>query len=138
MLGTPAPALPAPGRQPGIGANPASRLAALAGTRLHADRRGRVRLLLRCAPAIACHGAVSLAALLTVNVGHGRHRHRHVVHVALVRATFGPHRGQFVLTLKLPRKARALLRRHHGKLRVAVTIAASRKVARTVDATLSG
>lgn len=138
VIGAPGSAQPAPGQQPPAGTHPASALATLAGTHLHADRRGRVRLLLHCPSAIACHGSVSLTALVTVFAGHGRHRHRHVVHVALARATFGPHRGQFVITLTLAHRARALLHRHRGRLRVAVAIAASKTSVRTVDATLSG
>jgi hypothetical protein len=106
--------------------------------RLHANRKGRVRLVLRCPPAIACHGTVSLTALVTVHVGHGRHRHRYVVRVALAHASFAPRRGQFLLTLHLGKRARALLRRHHHKLHVAVTVGLPRISAHTVGASLSG
>jgi hypothetical protein len=56
----------------------------------------------------------------------------------MARASFGTHRGQFSLTLRLGRKGRALLRRHHRKLRVAVTIASPGVSTHTVDALLSG
>ena len=124
-------------QQPGPAAPAASKLAVLVHTRLHADRKGRIRLLLRCPAAIACHGTVSLAALLTVHVGHGRHRHRGIVHVAIAHASFGTHRGQFSLTLRLGKKGRALLRRHHRLLRVAVTITLPRVSTHTVAALLS-
>ncbi len=139
VLGAPATTPPPTTSTPPLGAtHPTSLLATLVGTRLHADRKGRVRLVLRCPPAIACHGSVSLAALLTVHVGHGRHRHRRVVRVALASATFGTHRGQFALTLHLGAKARALLRRHRHELRVALTVAVSKAAAHTTDALLSG
>jgi polyvinyl alcohol dehydrogenase (cytochrome) len=124
--------------QPGLTTRPLSQLAVLVYTRLHADRKGRVRLLLRCPPAIVCHGTVSLTALLTVHVGHGRHRHRHIVRVALAHASFAARRGQFLLTLHLGKTARALLRRHHHKLHVAVTVGLPRISAHTVGASLSG
>jgi outer membrane protein assembly factor BamB len=129
---------PVAGQQPGSSTRPLSRLAVLVHTRLHADRKGRIRLVLRCPPAISCHGRVSLAALVTVHVGHGLRRHRRVLHVSMVRTYFGARRGQFSLTVRLDRKARALLRRHHRKLRVAVTIVLRGVSTHTVDALLSG
>jgi outer membrane protein assembly factor BamB len=127
------------GVPPGLPVHPASALGVLVKTKLHADRRGRVRVLLRCPPSTStCHGTVSLAALLTTHVGHGRHRRRVVVRVAMVHTTFGVHHGQFAVTLRLGRKARALLRRHHGKLRVSVTIALPKVSTHRVAASLSG
>ncbi len=125
-------------QQPVSPARPASKLVALVNTRLHADRKGRIRLVLRCPATIVCHGTVSMAALLTVHVGHGRHRHRRVVHVALLRASFGAHRGQFTITLRLGKKAHALLRHHRRMLRVAVTITLPGISTHTVEGTLSG
>ena len=119
--------------------HPVSTLAVLVKTKLHADRKGRVRVVLRCPPSIAsCHGTVGLAALLTTHVGHGHHRRRVIVRVAMARTTFGVHRGQFAVTLHLGKKARALLRRHHGKLHVSVTIALAKVSTRRVAASLSG
>lgn len=119
--------------------DPVSTLAVLVKTKLHADRKGRVRVVLRCPPSTAsCHGTVGLAALLTTHVGHGRKRRRVIVRVAMARTTFGVHRGQFAVTLHLGKKARALLRRHHGKLHVSVTIALPRVSTRHVAASLSG
>jgi hypothetical protein len=131
-------AQPGTGQQPGSSTRPLSLLAVLVQARLHADRKGHIRLVLRCPPGISCRGTVSLAALLIVHVGHGRQRHRRVVRFAMARASFGTHRGQFSLTLRLGRKGRALLRRHHRKLRVAVTIASPGVSTHTVDALLSG
>jgi hypothetical protein len=138
VVAAPGSAQPGAGRPAGPSPPPSSKLAVLVRKHLHADRRGRVRLLLRCPPALACHGTAGLTALLMVHVGSGRHRHRHTVRVALAHATFGAHRGQFTLTLRLGRKGRALLRRHHHKLSVAVTIALPGVAKRTVGASLSG
>lgn len=123
----------------GSTAKPLSKLGVLVRTKLHADRKGRVHLVLRCPPADSnCHGSVSLAALLTVHVGRGKHRHRAITRVAMAHASFGVHHGQFSLTLHLGKKAHALLRRHHGKLRVSVTIALPRISTHRVAASLSG
>jgi outer membrane protein assembly factor BamB len=120
-------------------AHPTSTLGVLVNTKLHADRKGRVRVVLRCPPSAAsCHGTVSLAALLTEHVGRGRHRRRVIVRVAMAHTTFGVHHGQFALTLRLGKKARALLRRHRGKLHVSVTIALPKVSTRRVGASLSG
>jgi outer membrane protein assembly factor BamB len=120
-------------------ARPLSTLGVLVKTKLHADRKGRVRVVLRCPPSTAsCHGSVGLAALLTTHVGRGRHRRRAIVRVAMARTTFGVHRGQFALTLHLGKKARALLRRHRGKLHVSVTIALTKVSTHRVAASLSG
>ena len=123
----------------GSTARPMSTLGVLVERRLHADRKGRVRVVLRCPPSTAsCHGTVGLAAVLTKHVGRGSHRRRVIVRVAMARATFGVHRGQFALTLRLGKKARTLLRRHHGKLNVSVTIALPKVSTHSVAASLSG
>jgi outer membrane protein assembly factor BamB len=120
-------------------AHPLSTLGVLVKTKLHADRKGRVRVVLRCPPSTAtCRGTVGLAALLTTHVGRGRHRRRAIVRVAMARTTFGVHRGQFALTLHLGKKARALLRHHHGKLHVSVTIALTKVSTHRVAASLNG
>ncbi len=119
--------------------HPASTLGVLVETKLRADRKGRVRVVLRCPPSTAsCHGSVGLAALLTAHVGRGSHRRRVTVRVAMAHVVFGVHHGQFTVTLHLGKKARALLRRHHGKLRVLVTIALPKVSTHRVAASLSG
>jgi hypothetical protein len=119
--------------------HPLSKLGVLVKTKLRADRKGRVRLVLRCPPsASTCHGAVALAALVAIQVGHGKHRHRSIARVAMAHASFGVRHGQFSLLLHLGRKARALLRGHHGKLRVSVTITLAKVSTHRVAASLSG
>jgi hypothetical protein len=111
----------------------------LVNTHLRSGSRGRVRVVLRCPPALAsCHGGVTLRTGLSVISGHGRHRHHHVVRVVLAHDNFGVHKGQFAITLQLGRRARALLRRHHGHLRVTLTIVLPGVSTRKVDALLSG
>jgi outer membrane protein assembly factor BamB len=120
-------------------ARPASPFGVLVKTKLHADRKGRVRVVLRCPSSTpSCRGTIGLAALLTTHVGRGRHRRRVIVRVAMAHATFGVHRGQFALTLHLGKQARTLLRRHHGKLSVSVTIALAKVSTHRVAASLSG
>ncbi|HWF32440.1 MAG TPA: PQQ-binding-like beta-propeller repeat protein [Solirubrobacteraceae bacterium] len=136
----------APGTGPGgtalpIGTtvHPPSTFGVLVKTKLRADRKGRVRVVLRCPPSTAsCHGSVGLAALLTTHIGRGSHRRRATVRVALAHAAFGVRRDQFAVTLHLGKKARALLRRHHGKLHVSVTIALTNVSTQRVAASLSG
>lgn len=134
-------AVPLPGvkQMPPIPAKQASRLAVLVHTRLHADSRGRIRLLLRCPPAIpSCHGTMSLVVLLSVKAGQGRHRHTRILRLALAHASFGVHRGQFTVTLRLGRRGRALLHRHRHGLKVAVTISLPRVSTHRVAALLEG
>jgi outer membrane protein assembly factor BamB len=124
----------------GAAAHPLSKLGVLVHTKLHADGRGRVHVLLRCPPASSrCHGTVSLAALLRMHVGHGEHRRSSILRVGLAHTSFGARHGQFSLMLHLGKNARALLRRHHGRLSVSVTIALLPKVStHRVAASLSG
>jgi outer membrane protein assembly factor BamB len=120
-------------------AHPASTFGVLVKTKLRADRKGRVRVVLRCPPSTTtCRGTVGLAALLTKHVGRDSHRRRVTVRVAMAHVTFGVHRGQFALTLHLGKKARALLRRHRGKLHVSVTIVLTKVSMHRVAASLSG
>ena len=137
--------LPPPPLQPGVishGPSPAvslSKLAVLLHTGLHADSMGRIRLVLRCPAADpSCHGSVSLVALLTVKVGHGRNRHARVLRLTLARTSFGAHRGQFTVTLHLGRRGRALLHAHRHGLRVAVTISLPKISTHRVAALLKG
>ncbi len=107
---------------------------------LHADRRGRIRLVLRCPAAdskLPWHGS-SLVALLTVKVGHGGDRHTRVLRLTLAHMSFGVHRGQFTVTLRLGRRARALLRAHRDGLKVAVTISLPSISTHRVAALLKG
>ncbi len=126
------PLLVAPTARPSV-------LAVLVSTHLRSGPRGRVRVVMRCPPALAsCHGSVTLKANVSVLSGRGHNRHRHVVHIPLARTAFGVHRGQFAITLQLTRSARALLRHHHGRLRVTLTIVLAGVSTRKVDALLSG
>ncbi|HEX3520379.1 MAG TPA: PQQ-binding-like beta-propeller repeat protein [Solirubrobacteraceae bacterium] len=126
------PLLVAPTARPSV-------LAVLVSTHLRPGPRGRVRVVLRCPPALtSCHGSATLKANVSVLSGRGSHRHRHVVHIPLARTTFGVHRGQFAITLQLTRKARALLRHRHGPLHVTLTIVLPGVSTRKVDALLSG
>ena len=115
-----------------------TRLAVLVNRHLHAGRRGLVRMILRCPPRISCHGTVIMKATLSVFHGHGRGRHRRAVHVEMIRAHFGTHRGQFTFTLHLAKTARTLLSRHHRRLHVTVAIALPGISTSKVDALLSG
>jgi outer membrane protein assembly factor BamB len=115
-----------------------ARLAVLVHSHLRANARGQVRVVLRCPALIACRGTVTMKATLSVVVGHGSHRHRRMVHVRIAGASFGSHRGQFTLTLRLGKGARALLRGHHRLLHVTLTIVLPGISTRKVDALLRG
>ncbi len=107
---------------------------------LHANAHGRVRVTLRC-PATAgkrgCkEGAVTLIAKIAT-VGHRSSRRiRRIVAIRLARARYSPRRGEFVVVLKLNRRARTLLRRHHDRLAVQVVIQATGGGTRRVAAVL--
>jgi hypothetical protein len=113
-------------------------LATLVGAHLHAGTRGLVRLVVRCPAHISCHGTVTMSATLTALVGRPGHRHRIHVHVRMIRHSFPTHSGQLTLLLRLDRQARALLRRHRGRLHVTVAIALAGMGTRKVDALLTG
>jgi hypothetical protein len=134
---TPAPVPPAStptGSPPGI----AALLPALLNRHLHASAKGLIRVVLRCPAPHSCRGTVAMTATLSTIVGRRGHRHPALVHVPMTRAAFGPHRGEFALTLHLDKRARALLRRHHLHLRVTLVIVAPGIGSRKVDALLGG
>lgn len=130
---TPKPATPLSG----AGAKP-SHVPLLLHTRLLADRKGRVRIPLRCTlPAGRCAGTIVLRARLTRIVRVHRKRIRRVRLVTLGMARFGHGPGSFAVTVRLGRKARMLLRRHHGRLALQVTLTAPPSPTRRLAASLS-
>jgi outer membrane protein assembly factor BamB len=104
--------------KPGISAL----LATLLSRNLRASAKGLVRVVLRCPANRSCRGTVAMATALSLIVGRPGHRHHALVHVLLARSSFGAHRGAFAVLLRLDAHARALLRRHHRRLRVTLTI----------------
>jgi len=105
---------------------------------LHAGARGVVRLVLSCSAQISCAGTLTMRATLSRILGRGRHRHRVPVHVLMNRTRFGPRYGRFTILLHLNRAARSLLRHHHSRLHVALTISVPGVGTRKVDALLTG
>ena len=129
-LGTPPggdnPGAPAPGGTAGAPAPAALPPAPLVliHTHLHRAGHGRVRLLLRClTKAARCSGVLALRARLTFVVHQGRRRLSHVVFITLARTRFAAARRDFLVTLHLGSRARALLRSHRGRLALQVVIA---------------
>ncbi len=113
-------------------------LAQLVHRHLHSSAAGRVKVTLRCpAGSPACSGEIVLRAEIPVTRGRGKHRHAHLVAITLVRAHFGSARGEIRLILRLGAFDRALLRRHHEHLALAVSIVAPGAGARRVAALLS-
>jgi outer membrane protein assembly factor BamB len=103
-------------------------------TRLHASRKGIVQLALRCIlQSGSCRGTVLLRALIP---SHQRHRATRTVIVPLASKHFGPARGAFTVSLKLGRRALALLRHHHNRLTVQLTISSPGSPLRRVTAVL--
>jgi hypothetical protein len=133
--GTSTTTAPNPAMAPHPGALP---VATLLSTHLHAGARGLVRVAVRCPAHLSCHGTITMSGTLTALVGRRGHRHRITVHVRMIRQSFPKHSGQFTLTLHLGRQARALLRHHHGRLHVTISIALAEMGTRKVDALLSG
>jgi outer membrane protein assembly factor BamB len=131
---------PATGETPNVSSAPPLQSAAglLRRTKLHAGARGRVSLALRCTPSTArCRGTVVLRAKLNVTRGQGRHRAQHVMLEPLAKSPFGPAGGDFSVNMHLGAKARALLHKHHGRLRIEVLISSPGTSTRMVEATLS-
>jgi outer membrane protein assembly factor BamB len=116
----------------------ASNVPTLLQRNLRAGPKGRVRVALRC-PAAAgkCKGTVTLIAEIATIVHRGKRRVRRVVAIRLARARFGPHKGQFTVTIQLGRSAEGHLRRHHDRLTVQVVIASAGGKARRVTAVLT-
>lgn len=118
--GTTSPSPPAPVFK--VGAK-ASLVPTLLHKHLRADRKGRVRVALRCpAAAGTCKGTVTLVAEIATIVHRGERRVRRVVPVGLARARYGPHKGDFTVVLRLSLSARARLHRHHDRLNLLVVI----------------
>lgn len=94
---------------------------------LRADSRGRVRLTLRCKPlGQRCRaGTLTLRARFTIRTGRGRHRVRRVALVTLVHGSYRAGRGDFLVTLRLGRVARAHLGLHPEGLALRVAISAA-------------
>ncbi len=106
-------------------------------TVLKATAGGRVKLALRCAARVGhCRGTVALAAKITVTTRRHDRQVRRVVLVALARAPFSHARGDFTVTIQLSASARAHLRRHGGRLALAVTISSPASRTRVVSAVL--
>lgn len=117
-----------------------SKVPTLVHKRLHARRRGRIQVTLRCAATTGTCDKGTITLIAEIAVGHhGRHHPlaRHTVAITLARARFGPHRGgDFVVVLRLSHRGKALLRAHHYRLGVRVAIASPGIRARRVDAVL--
>lgn len=102
-----------------------SRVPMLLHTHLHVGPRGHVRIALRCLlTGGQCKGTITLRAKLSaVKRSHGK-RVRQIIFVTLGHVRFNHRKGSFAVELKLARSARALLRRHQGKLALQVVLAA--------------
>jgi hypothetical protein len=106
-------------------------------THLRADKRGRVRIALRCpAPARSCKGTLTLRARLVKSHRKGKKRARHVAYVTLARAGFKHASGTFAVTIRLGPHGRALLKSHRGLLALQAIISAPPAKPRTLAATL--
>jgi hypothetical protein len=130
-LESPAPP-PAAGAKP-LDTTPKTTLALL-GTGLRLGEHGLIKLRLRCPAGRTCHGTVTLRAVLTRRI----HSHLRTIRITIARRAFLGRRGNFTLALRLNRIGRALLRRHHHRLRVAVTLALSGASTRSTGAILRG
>ena len=123
-----------PGSSPNTPAFKTMAPALLLRTHLHSSRRGIVQLALRCvARPGPCRGTVGLRALILKHEPHGGTR---TVIVPLASKRFGPAEGDFTVTLKLGRQARARLRHHHNRLTVQLTISSEGYLLRRVTAVL--
>ena len=95
-------------------------------TTLHADRKGRVRIALRCTLTSGrCKGTITLRARFVSSTRIKHKRVRRVRYITLAGARFN-RRQRLVRRDGAPRPApaRALLRRHHGRLAMQVILAA--------------
>jgi outer membrane protein assembly factor BamB len=121
------------------GASVARPALALTHTHLHADRKGRVKLALRCVDASGrCRGTITVRA----KFAESRRVHGRVLHstryVTLAGVHFNHGAGSFTATLQLSRRSRALLHRHHGRLALQLLLAVSGAKTRKLTGTLSG
>ncbi|HUE29068.1 MAG TPA: hypothetical protein VMP89_19995, partial [Solirubrobacteraceae bacterium] len=122
---------------PGTGAKPLAApqaVLSLLVSSLRAGRHGIVKLRLRCPAGRTCRGSVTLRALIV----HRVHGHASTVRITIGHAAFAGRRGAFTVALRLNRIGRALLRKHHHRLRVGVTLALSGGATRTAAAVLRG
>ncbi len=107
-------------------------------THLRADKRGRIRITLRCTLLHGkCTGTLTLRAKLR---GTRRVRGRRVPtirYVTLAKAGFKRGKGTWVLTVRLGPRGRALLSSHHRRLALQVVIAVPHHKARKLNATLT-
>ncbi len=104
-------------------------------TNLRAGRSGRVGVKLRCTTTLPCSGVIDLQAHLILPTP-GPHRDKRAVLIKLARARFGPATGNFIVTLRLGRRAIARLHRHHDHLAVQLAISSPGYPARRVSAVL--
>ena len=89
--------------------------------KLRMDKKGRVRVALRCTIATGrCKGTITLRAKLVTFKRVKHKRVRRLTYVTLGRAHFNRRKGSFTVTVTLGRSARALLARHHGRLALQV------------------
>ncbi len=115
-----------------------SHLPLLLHTRLRADKHGRVRIALRCTlTSGACTGTITLRARLVTVHRAGHKRVRRVTYVTLGHARFHHGKGAFAVTVKLGRRSRALLARHHGHLALQVILSAPATASRKLRASLT-
>lgn len=120
-----------------IAAKTTSHVPLLLHTKLRADKKGRVRIALRCALTTGrCEGTITLRAKFVAFKRVKHKRVRHVSYVTLGRAHFNRRIGSFTVTVTLRRSSRALLARHHGRLALQVILAAPPSRTRKLDATL--
>lgn len=123
---------PSTGHEP-----PPESSALLLHTHLHASRTGVVHLALRCAlKSGTCRGVIALRVVIVVRHGASKHRVSHTLRAPLVSMSFGPAKGDFTLTLRLTQHVMALLRRHHDRLTLRVTISSAGYLTRNVSAVL--
>jgi outer membrane protein assembly factor BamB len=107
-------------------------------THLKADKKGRVRIALRCpATADECKGTVTLRAKLVLTSRRGKRLERRTTFITLLQAHFGPAKGKFTVSLQLSRGARTRLHRHHDHLALEVVLTSPGSKTRRVDAVLT-
>jgi outer membrane protein assembly factor BamB len=130
------PAAPVPIAAP-IAVKAGSHVPLLLHSKLRADKKGRVRVVLRCTLATGrCRGMITLRARF-VSFKRVKHKRvRRVSYVTLGRAHFNRRKGSFKVTVTLGRSSRALLKRHHGRLALQVILAAPPSKTRKLSATL--
>jgi polyvinyl alcohol dehydrogenase (cytochrome) len=120
-----------------LSAKATSHIPLLLHTTLHADRKGRVRVALRCTLTTGrCKGTITLRARFVSFKRIKHKRVRRTRYVTLAGAHFNHGKGSFTVIVRLGRGSRALLRRHHGRLALQVILAAPPSKTRKLNATL--